>query len=98
VLNRDLQNPRLSAVPGSFEYQAIFGWLPWMLMGQRPGQLVWRAHGLKLPSIEMLDPAVRRGFEGIFPALLSPGEPWSDSNSLWDDYRRNRTPAAQNLE
>jgi hypothetical protein len=95
VLNRDLQNPRLSTVPGSFEYQAIFGWLPWMLMGQRPGHLIWRAHGLKLPSIEMLDPAVRRGFESVFPALLSPAEPWNDSTSLWDDYRRNRSPAAQ---
>ncbi len=70
VLNRDLQNLRLSTVPGSFEYQAIFGWLPWMLMGQRPGHLVWRAHGLKLLSIDMLDPAVRRGFEAVFPALL----------------------------
>ncbi len=95
VLNRDLRNPRLSAVPGSFEYQAIFGWLPWMLMGQRPGHMVWRAHGLKLLSIDMLDPAVRRGFEAVFPALLSTAEPWSDSTSLWDDYRRNRAPVAQ---
>ena len=94
VQNRDLQNPLLSTVPGSFEYQAIFGWLPWMLMGQRPGHLVWRAHGLKLPSIEMLDATVRRGFEAVFPALLATREPWSDSTSLWDDYQRVRTPAA----
>jgi hypothetical protein len=26
--------------------------------------------------------------------LLSNGEPWSDSTSLWDDYRRNRAPMA----
>lgn len=95
VQNRDLQNLKLSNVPGSFEYQAIFGWLPWMLMGQRPGHLVWRAHGLKLPSIDMLDPAVRRGFEAVFPALLSTAEPWSDSTSLWDDYRRLRAPVPE---
>ncbi len=94
VRNSDLRNLRLPIVPASFEYQAIFGWLPWMLMGQTPGQLVWRAHGLKLPSIDALDPAVRRGFEAVFPALLASGEPWSDSTSLWDDYRRFRTPAA----
>jgi hypothetical protein len=94
VLNRDLQNLRLTNVPGSFEYQAIFGWLPWMLMGQQPGHLVWRAHGLKLPSIEALDPEVRRGFAAAHPALLSTGEPWSDSTSLWDDYRRYRTPSS----
>ena len=47
---------------------------------------------------ELLEPVVRRGFEAVFPALLSPGEPWSDSTSLWDDYRRNRTPVAQIAE
>jgi hypothetical protein len=94
VQTRDLQNQKLGTVPASFEYQAIFGWLPWLLMGQRPGHLVWRAHGCKLLSLASLDGNVRRGFEVTCPALLSRGDPWSESTSLWDDFRRQRSPAA----
>lgn len=91
--NRDLQQSRLANVPCSFNYQAIFGWLPWMMMGQQPGHLVWRADGQKLPSIDALDPQVRRGFEAVRPAMFAKGEPWTDSTSLWDEYRRQRSPS-----
>lgn len=90
----DLMDPAIDRADCTFNYEAISGWLPWLLMGQRPGYLVWRANGYKLSSLDEIPAASRRGFEQTNPAIFAKGIPWNDRVLLWDDFRKQRTPAA----
>lgn len=44
----DLDDPELAAVPADVSWVRLGPWLPWMRMAQRPGELVYHAHGTKL--------------------------------------------------
>lgn len=93
ALTRDISDPALAAAPCSFTYEAIFGWLPWLLMGQRPGQLLWRASGMKLPAIDHIPAPSRARFERLFPAIFT-GEAFGPEGvNLWERYRATRKPA-----
>jgi hypothetical protein len=93
ALTRDLLDPAQPATPCSFTYEAVFGWLPWLLMGQRPGQLLWRATGMKLPALDALPASSRAAFERLFPAIFTGGDFGPGGADLWDRYRLTRTPA-----
>ena len=92
--DRDVLDPRLSNAPCSFTYEAIFGWLPWLLMGQRPGHLSWRATGLKLPTLGDLPAASRAGFERTFPTIFTGGGFGPGGGNLWERFKATREPAA----
>ena len=46
----DLADPSLSSVPVTLAWTRVGQWLPWMQMGQHPGQLVYHVTGRKLPG------------------------------------------------
>jgi hypothetical protein len=76
----------------SFAYQALTGWWPWMLMGDVPGHVLWRANGRKLRSLDETPPESRAAFERLHPRLFATGFPWTTPASLWTDYPRERAP------
>ena len=88
----ELADPKVSTASSLFTYQATMGWLPWMLMGQRPGALIWHAGGLKLPSLDQLPSAIRAMVEKVYPKIFDP-VPWTDHSLLWTDYPQQRKPA-----
>ncbi len=89
----EVASPERDRVDCSFAYQAIFGWWPWLLMGQTPGHLAWRAQGRKLPTLADVPPASRTGFEQLHPRMFAEGLPWTEPTSMWKDYLRLRKPA-----
>ena len=45
---KDVNNPDLQSVPCHISWTRIAPWLPWMKMGQRPGNMVYQCSGYKL--------------------------------------------------
>lgn len=93
ALTRDVADPALASAPCNFTYEAIFGWFPWLLMGQRPGQLLWRAHGMKIFALDEMPDASRAGFEKTFPAILTGADFGAEGVNLWERFRATRQPS-----
>ncbi len=91
----EVASPKRDRVDCSFAYQAIFGWWPWLLMGQTPGYLLWRAQGRKLTSVAEIPTQSRAGFEQVHPRIFASGLPWTEPASMWDDFPRLRRPIAR---
>ncbi len=87
--------PTRDRVDCGFAYQAIFGWWPWLLMGQAPGQLFWRAQGRKLATVADVPSQSRAGFEKLHPQIFASGLPWTEPASMWRDFPRLRRPTAE---
>jgi Protein of unknown function (DUF1838) len=86
-------SPGNDRVACSFAYQAILGWWPWLLMGQAPGYLFWRAQGRKLDGVTDVPAPSRAGFERLHPQIFAAGLPWTEPASMWEDFPRQRRPA-----
>lgn len=84
-------DPRPGTAPADYGFTAVTAWLPWMLMGQSTGQVLYRAVGRKLDNLDELPAAVRAKFAARHAPLLAPGL-WSDKRSVFQDYLRERKP------
>ncbi len=87
-------DPRVRTARSAFHYEAFMDWLPWMLMGQAPGRMVWRGAGTKLGSIADLPVEARAGFMATHPRLFA-DEPWTDFANMAIDYKKLRKPAGR---
>lgn len=90
----DVDNPRIASVATEFFYTATSGWLPWMLMGQTPGHVVWAEHGRKLMSLDEAPPAQLAMLRRVHPQWFDRPEPWPEFTNMYLQYREQRKPAA----
>lgn len=88
----EVADPAVKTAASAFHYQAFMGWLPWLLMGQTPGRMLWRASGAKLHSLDDLPADAHVGFRTTHPRLFEE-RPWADFANMSIDYRRERRPA-----
>jgi hypothetical protein len=88
----ELADPDIACASSDFTFQCMMGWHPWLLMGQRPGHQLWRATGLKLPSIEDLPAPVRVMFEQVHPRIFDE-TPWTDNAMPATEFMKLRKPA-----
>ena len=88
----DVENPRLASVPTDFSYTATSGWLPWMLMGQAPGHVVWAEAGRKLFSLDEADPAHLAMLRRVHPQWFERPEPWPEFTNMYLQYRAAYPP------
>jgi hypothetical protein len=76
-------------------WNRVATWLPWMLMGQKPGHLFYRSHTLKLNRVEDLPPDVLAYTEKRFPKYLTAPDKWVEPNvSSFEMFARDRKPKA----
>ncbi len=74
-------------------WNRVATWLPWMLMGQRPGHLFYRSHTLKLDRVEDLPKDILAYTEKRFPKYLTAQREWVEPNvSSFEMYARDRKP------
>lgn len=74
-------------------WNRIATWLPWMLMGQRPGHLFYRSHTLKLDRVEDLPKDILEYTEKRFPKYLTAPTEWVQPNvSSFEMYARDKKP------
>jgi hypothetical protein len=90
---REAADPAVTSTRSAFNFEAFIDWQPWMLMGQTPGRLVWRAGGLKLTSLDDLPSSARAGFMATFPRIFEE-RPWEEFANMGIDYKAMRTPAS----
>lgn len=88
----EVADPAIVTARSAFHYEAFMDWLPWMLMAQAPGRMVWRGAGTKLARIADLPATARAGFEATHPRLFDE-VPWTDFANMGLDYQRLRKPA-----
>ncbi len=96
VLAADLQNPKVTSLDYQGVWNRITPWLPWMLMGQRPGHCQYACFMGTTQDLEsvlsrsVLDFAHKR-YAKYFDA---PSE-WSDNTSLssLENYAKEQKPA-----
>jgi hypothetical protein len=89
----ELSDRSLPSLKPYGSWNRIAAWLPWMLMGQKPGHLFYRSHTLKLDRVEDLPKHVLAYTEKRFPKYLEAPEKWTEPNvSSFEMYARDRKP------
>jgi hypothetical protein len=95
VSKSDLTNEELTSVPYSGSWTRLSSWYPWMLMGQVPGQLYFRANTAKLGSSDDIparftDKAMQKHAAYLEPPTV---DSWGQPNdSTFNTYMRERSP------
>lgn len=89
----DVRDPAKPAVATEMFYQATSDWLPWMLMGQKPGFVVWHEAGKKLFSLDEAPPDTLKAMEKIHPEWFRRPRPWDGFTNLFLLYKEQRQPA-----
>ncbi len=95
VLNKkDIENPRLTNLPITGSWSRITPWLPWMLMGQAPGNINYFNTFATLNSIDDLPADLVEAARAVSPKFLSaPTTDYGPSLSSLENYAREQTPA-----
>jgi hypothetical protein len=93
----ELTDPQRTSVYPSGSWQRIAPYLPWMLMGQAPGHLVYKTVTRKLKNgVADLPRPIRDYTAKRFPTYLEPLREWSGPNvSSFEVYARDRKPAPE---
>lgn len=90
----DVENPRFNSVPVDFAYTATSGWLPWMMMGQRPGHVVWAETGKKLFSLDEAPPEQLATLRQFHPQWFGRPEPWPEFTNMYLQYKATQKAGA----
>lgn len=92
----DLVDPRQTAVQTSGSWQRIAPWLPWMLMGQTPGHLVYKTVTRRMrEGVEGLPEHIRAYTEAHYPDYFTAPTEWQEPNvSSYEVYAREHQPRA----
>lgn len=86
----DIENPSLLSAPAQISWTRIAPWLPFMGMGDRPGQLVYHGRGSKLAGgYRDLPEWIRSHVESNNPEYSSAPTEFSQPNETsWTYFRR----------
>lgn len=84
---------RVSSAACTGSWTRIGPWLPWMLLGARPGHLFYRSATKKLHSISQLSATVRDYSAKRYPEFLEfPKDFSAPMESSWEVFKRERKP------
>jgi hypothetical protein len=92
----DMQNPKLTTVDYQGTWNRITPWLPWMLMGQRPGMMQYQCFmGTTKNLDEVLDKRLLDYCEKNYKKYFDAPTEWTEDRSLssLENYAREQKPA-----
>ncbi len=89
----DVVNPDIASAPTDFSYAATSDWLPWMLMGQTPGYVLWHSSGKKLFDLSEAPEGLVENVRKIHPAWFTRPDPWTGFTNMYFQYKEQRKPA-----
>lgn len=90
----DLQNPDQTTTKYNGSWMRITPWLPWMLMGQTEGHIVYQSFMGTVDSLDVLPQDLVRAAEAIDPKFLeAPTEVYGPSLSSLERYAIEQEPA-----
>jgi hypothetical protein len=90
----DMQNPAKTSVICNGTWSRVTPWLPWMLMGQAPGHILYSSLTANFDDLNMAKRNVVDYTLKHYPQMVTPPEQWSDvSLSSLEMYARQQQPA-----
>jgi uncharacterized membrane protein len=94
IKREDLENPAKTHLPHHGVWNRVTPWLPWMLMGQAPGHILYAGTFGTVEKPEMVPAPVLRRVKERWPLYLTAPEKWVDpSLSSLEVYARDQKPA-----
>ena len=94
VSKDELEDPNMTYVNYTGSWQRITQWLPWMLMGQEPGHILYASTMMGGNTADIIPKHVRDFSEANYPGFLSaPKEDYGPSISSLEYYAKEQTPA-----
>jgi hypothetical protein len=94
VSRTDLENPDLTSVPYTGTWVRVTPWLPWMLMGQETGHVLYNGAMTGSLSTDIISPQALAYAKENYPEFLSaPTEDYGPSHSSLEIYARTQEPA-----
>ena len=91
--SEDLENPDLLSVPHNMKWTAMRSWMPWMLLGQRPGLMLTVGFGRKVSGPAAVPKSMLKIIEELQPNYLESEAPWSEVSNSWTRYKAERQPS-----
>lgn len=90
----DVENPELDFIPSHGVWSRITPWLPWMLMDQAPGHIVYLGNMATRRTSDLHPRDVMQRVQERYPRYLTAPETWEEpSLSSLERYAREQTPA-----
>ncbi len=90
----DLVDPSKTAVSWHGTWNRVTPWLPWMLLGDKPGHVLYVGVMHSAESVDEVSPPVLAYIKKHFPKFLNaPEEDTGPSLSSIEDYARKQKPA-----
>ena len=91
---KELEDPSLTTVSWHGTWTRIQPWLPWMLLGDKAGHVLYVGVMASADSVDEVSPNVLAYIKEHFPDFLNaPTEDYGPSLSSIEDYARKQTPA-----
>ena len=93
VSKKELEDPNLTSVKYEGSWQRITPWLPWMLMGDEPGHVLYASSMFGSSSRDIIPQKCQEFSEANRPGFLSaPTEDYGPSISSLEYYAKEQTP------
>jgi Protein of unknown function (DUF1838) len=73
---RDVADARLTHIPSTYAWTSFAEWMPWLGMGSRPGNLLWRIESTVLHSADALPATFRERMQRVLPGKLEEPLGW----------------------
>ena len=92
----DMQNPKKTSVLHTGSWVRVTPWLPWMLMGQAPGHILYHSIVSSFDTHDGFKPKVLEYMRRNHPEMIvpPPAESWAKPNlSSLEVYARDQKPA-----
>lgn len=87
---KDLFDSQKKSCPYTLFWTAINSWEPWLLMGDSPGYVMWRATGVKIMDVAEIPDSIKNYAKKIQPNYFEKGAPWEGRKSTWLSYMEDR--------
>jgi hypothetical protein len=90
----DMQNPAKTSLVCNGTWSRVTPWLPWMLMGQAPGHILYSATTASFDDLNLAKRNVVDYTLKHYPQMMTPPGAWSDTSlSSLEMYAREQKPA-----
>jgi hypothetical protein len=92
----DLANPALASARHNLRWTAMRSWLPWLLLGQRPGLMLTVGSGRELSGPDAVPDSMLEILDRQQANFLVSEQPWKEATNSWSRYMQQRLPHSKN--
>lgn len=88
-----LTDPNTTRADYTLFWSSLNSWEAWLLMGETPGFVLWRATGRKLARPDDAPQGLLEHIEKVQPNYFDTKAPWEGRESSFQSFKETRTPS-----